>query len=49
MNRVLSENWELVFKEISPSLSMAYAELFKRPARALFIHVPIDDIVPAKL
>ncbi|XP_034252626.1 circadian clock-controlled protein-like [Thrips palmi] len=49
MNKVLSENWELVFNEISPSLNTAYAELFRRPAHALFIHVPIDGIIPEKL
>lgn len=49
MNRVLSENWELLFNELGPSLNLAYAELFKRPARALFMHVPYESILPEKL
>lgn len=49
MNRVLSDNWQLVFNEIGGSLNQAYSELFKRPARALFQHVPLEDIFPATL
>ncbi|XP_026275998.2 protein takeout-like, partial [Frankliniella occidentalis] len=49
MNRVLNDNWEQVYSEIGPSFAEAYRELFKRPARALFLHVPIDDIYPLKL
>lgn len=49
MNRVLNDNWELLYQEIGPSLEDAYAELFKRPARALFLHVPLDEVLPNSL
>ncbi|KAK3913672.1 Protein takeout [Frankliniella fusca] len=49
MNRVMNDNWQQVYAEVGPSFAQAYQELFKRPARALFLHVPIDDIYPQKL
>lgn len=49
MNRILNDNWQLVYKELGPSFEQAYAEVVKFHARSLLTHVPIEDLFPEKL
>lgn len=49
MNRVLNDNWELVYNEIGSSFEIAYAEVVRQHARSLFLHVPLDELFPEKL
>ncbi len=49
MNRVLNDNWELVYNEIGPSFEEAYSEVVRQHVRSLLLHVPIDDLFPLKL
>ncbi|XP_034252625.1 protein takeout-like [Thrips palmi] len=48
INRVVNENWQLVYNEIGSSFEQAYAEVIKQHTRSLFLHVPIDDFLPVK-
>ncbi|KAJ1530862.1 hypothetical protein ONE63_005705 [Megalurothrips usitatus] len=49
MNRVLNENWQLVWREIGSSFNEAYSKVVEQHARSLFQHVALDDIFPDKL
>ncbi|KAK3913673.1 Protein takeout [Frankliniella fusca] len=44
MNRVLNDNWELVYNEIGSSFEEAYAEVVRQHTRSLFLHVPLEDL-----
>ena len=49
MNRVLNENWKLVYDEVGPSLDIAYAQVFKQHTQSLFMHVALEDLFPNEL
>lgn len=49
INRVINENWQLIYNEIGSSFEQAYAEVIKQHTRSLFLHVPIDDFLPERV
>jgi len=44
MNQVLNENWELLFKELRPSLENAFGDVFLDYAKGIFDKVPSKNI-----
>jgi hypothetical protein len=44
MNKVINENWELIFKELRPALEKAFGDVFLEYAKGIFDKVPFYDI-----
>lgn len=49
INKVINDNWQVIYNEIGSSFEEAYAEVIKQHTRSLFLHVPIDDFLPEKV
>jgi hypothetical protein len=46
MNKVINENWELIFQELRPALEKAFGDVFLEYAKGIFDNVPFDNIFP---
>lgn len=44
LNKVMNENWELIFNELRPALEKAFGEVFLKYTKGIFDKVAYNDI-----